>query len=425
MKSQPAKERLVERGFHVGREDSQTPVGLHALQQVVDFDVGVAVVAVLDFAALAEQRVGFIEEQHDSAHVGSVEQPAKHSFPSRSMGLLTTAERSMRIEAQLQVVGQHLRGHGLAWSRWRLINSALDAQSAAGFFSRKPQVIVDLCPGSQPGRRSAAAGFVSAAREARCPPTSPWDRCSVPARRGGDARGRHSAVPQPLPQLLRLVLRQGLARHFANGRQAEVRSWPASTAGLSPAAFAEGGAPGGLAAPIWQRLGRFHHQAGDSQNGRPFLRVEEHQRVQPRQQKLHGLDARRLAFPGRRLQVESRGQQHASRCHSRAKASRSAACCGSMPVCNRYIRSPSCAATAAATISLLGVSRPTSCTAGSLRSWEAVLHRPRWCLPCRAARAARPAVRRFRAATPAPLTGRPGSSVPSGNSRCARRRAAR
>src|SRR5260221_560450 len=37
-------------------------VTLHPLQQVAYLDVGIAVVTVLHFAALAEQRVGFIEE---------------------------------------------------------------------------------------------------------------------------------------------------------------------------------------------------------------------------------------------------------------------------------------------------------------------------------------------------------------------------
>ena len=67
----------VERALHVGGEDRQAAIGLHALQQVVDLDVGVAVVAVLDLAALAEQRVGLVEEQDRAAVLGGVEQAAQ------------------------------------------------------------------------------------------------------------------------------------------------------------------------------------------------------------------------------------------------------------------------------------------------------------------------------------------------------------
>ena len=45
-------------------EDRQPVEGLHALQQVGALDVGVAVVGVADLAALAEDRVGLVEEQH-------------------------------------------------------------------------------------------------------------------------------------------------------------------------------------------------------------------------------------------------------------------------------------------------------------------------------------------------------------------------
>ena len=78
--AQAAQERRVEGAFHIGREDRQAAVGFHALQQVADFDVGVAVVAVFDFAALAEQRVGFVEEQDRAAFFGGVEHPAQILF---------------------------------------------------------------------------------------------------------------------------------------------------------------------------------------------------------------------------------------------------------------------------------------------------------------------------------------------------------
>ena len=75
--AQPAQERLVEVLLAVGGEDREALEALHALEQVADLEVGVAVVRVLDLGALAEQRVGLVEEQDHVGRVGGVEQPAQ------------------------------------------------------------------------------------------------------------------------------------------------------------------------------------------------------------------------------------------------------------------------------------------------------------------------------------------------------------
>src|SRR5918995_51978 len=54
-------------GVSAGKMRSQIRVRLHTLQEVAALDVGVAVVAVLDLAALAEECVGLVEEQHRPA----------------------------------------------------------------------------------------------------------------------------------------------------------------------------------------------------------------------------------------------------------------------------------------------------------------------------------------------------------------------
>ena len=76
-------------------EDRQAAIGFDPLQQVADLDIRVAVVAVLDLAALAEQRVGLVEQQHRAAAFGGVEQ-APRFFSVSPMYLLTTVARSMR-----------------------------------------------------------------------------------------------------------------------------------------------------------------------------------------------------------------------------------------------------------------------------------------------------------------------------------------
>ena len=71
--TQPAQERRIERVLHVGRQDGQPAIRLHPLEQIADLDVGVTVVAVFHFAALAEKRVGFVEKQNRAAFLGGVE----------------------------------------------------------------------------------------------------------------------------------------------------------------------------------------------------------------------------------------------------------------------------------------------------------------------------------------------------------------
>ena len=51
--AQAALEGGVERCLVVGGENRQPPISLHALEQVAHLDIGVATVAVFDFAALA------------------------------------------------------------------------------------------------------------------------------------------------------------------------------------------------------------------------------------------------------------------------------------------------------------------------------------------------------------------------------------
>ena len=53
-----------------GGKDGHAGEGFQALQKVRDFDVGVAVVAVLDLGTLAEEGVGFVEEEDGTRGIG-------------------------------------------------------------------------------------------------------------------------------------------------------------------------------------------------------------------------------------------------------------------------------------------------------------------------------------------------------------------
>ena len=69
----PHHERLVHLLAQVGREDDDAVVLLDAPEEVVDLEVGVAVVRVADLVRLPEQRVGLVEEQDRVAACAGLE----------------------------------------------------------------------------------------------------------------------------------------------------------------------------------------------------------------------------------------------------------------------------------------------------------------------------------------------------------------
>src|SRR5579859_7086496 len=71
------KESRVERATQIRRKNSQTSVRFHALQQIADLDIGVAVVTIFDFAALTKQRVGFVEKEDGATIFSGVKDTAQ------------------------------------------------------------------------------------------------------------------------------------------------------------------------------------------------------------------------------------------------------------------------------------------------------------------------------------------------------------
>ncbi len=71
-------------------------VGLHPLEQVGDLDVGVAVVGVAHLRALAEQRVGLVEQQDRVGARRRRRRSRSRFFSVSPMYLLTTVARSIR-----------------------------------------------------------------------------------------------------------------------------------------------------------------------------------------------------------------------------------------------------------------------------------------------------------------------------------------
>src|ERR1039457_2422229 len=97
----------------IGGQDGHAPVVLHALQQVVDLDVGVAVVAVPDLAAASEERVGLVEEQQGAALVGGVEHLAQVAFSLADV-FADHAGQVDPVQGQPEFTGDDLGGQGLA-----------------------------------------------------------------------------------------------------------------------------------------------------------------------------------------------------------------------------------------------------------------------------------------------------------------------
>ena len=88
-------------------------IGFHALQQVAHLDVGEAVVAVTHLAALAEQRVGLVEEQHGAALFRRVEDAAQVLLGFADV-LVDHGAEVDAVQVQLEGAGDHFGGERLA-----------------------------------------------------------------------------------------------------------------------------------------------------------------------------------------------------------------------------------------------------------------------------------------------------------------------
>ena len=93
----------------IGRETQH----LTGLQQPVRINVGGALACVGHFAALAEQRVGFVEEQQRARTLRFLEERLEIVLGFAEVSADEAAEIDA-VEGQSRLVGQYLPGHGLA-----------------------------------------------------------------------------------------------------------------------------------------------------------------------------------------------------------------------------------------------------------------------------------------------------------------------
>ena len=181
-KAKAAQKCLVERGLAVGGQDGEAAIGLHALQQVADLDVRVAVVAVFDLGALAEERVGFVEEQDGGALFGGVEDAAQILLGLADVLADDLAEvDAEEIEAQL--VREHLRGGGLARAAGAREEDT-DAEAARAAVGEAP-AFVDAGALANMQRRCASSAR-ALFRAARGRPRWRPARCAARGLQGAD-----------------------------------------------------------------------------------------------------------------------------------------------------------------------------------------------------------------------------------------------
>ena len=94
-------------------QDRQPVEVLHALQQVGDLDVGVAVAGVLDLAAPAEQRVCLVEEQDSVGRLGLREHSGEVLLGLPDV-LIDDRREVDPVEVELERGGDHAGRHRLA-----------------------------------------------------------------------------------------------------------------------------------------------------------------------------------------------------------------------------------------------------------------------------------------------------------------------
>src|SRR5262249_6481602 len=71
--AEASQKSRVNGALEIRGQDRESTVGLHPLEKIAYLDVGIAIVTVADLSALAEDGIGFIEQQHYAAPLGRIE----------------------------------------------------------------------------------------------------------------------------------------------------------------------------------------------------------------------------------------------------------------------------------------------------------------------------------------------------------------
>ncbi len=111
-----AREGGIEILRQIGCQDHHPVVLLHLLQQIRDLDVRVAIVRILDLRALAEQRVGLVEQQDRAGALRRAEDAFEILFGLADV-LGDDRRKVDAVQLEPDVVGDHRSRHRLARTR--------------------------------------------------------------------------------------------------------------------------------------------------------------------------------------------------------------------------------------------------------------------------------------------------------------------
>jgi len=145
---QAALEGRVDRGAEVGGQDGDALERIEPLQEIVDLEIGVAVGRGSHLRALAEQRVGLVEQDHRLALFGRVEHPGEVLL-GLSDPLRHHAREIHAVEIEAELVGERTGKQRLAGAR-----AALEQHGEATGRRHhlvEPPGIVDRLPVPDPG----------------------------------------------------------------------------------------------------------------------------------------------------------------------------------------------------------------------------------------------------------------------------------
>ena len=157
-------ERLVDVGAQVRRQDGQAVERLHPLQQVGDLDVGVAVARVAHLGALAEERVGLVEEQHAVDAVGLGEDPVEVLLGLADV-LVDDRGEVDDVEVEAELAGDDLGATSSCPCPESPANSAVIAGAARGAAGRMSPLVEHDARGGAPARPARAAATPTSRRQ--------------------------------------------------------------------------------------------------------------------------------------------------------------------------------------------------------------------------------------------------------------------
>src|SRR6266851_7674414 len=193
-KADAAQEGFVQVSFAVRGQDGNSLELLHPLQQVVNLDVGKAVVCVLDLGALAKQGVGLIEEQHHVGALTRVENLLK-AFFSLADVFVDHAGKVDAEELHSQGPRYDLRSHG--FSRAAGTGKHGSDPSPQGTEALEPPIFINLP--AQPDLLFKLCQVFA---------YGSWKDDVIPSKRT-DKRGEQ--LMRPRAQILLAYLRHGLS----------------------------------------------------------------------------------------------------------------------------------------------------------------------------------------------------------------------